>query len=59
MSLAQKTNLDIEQTLERKRGEYGLILALLGIAVALVIASAISPVSFGEGINDEIALVGP
>ena len=59
MSLAQNTNLYVAQTSERRRSEYSFILALLGIAVALVIASTISPVSVGKGIDDVNTFVGP
>jgi hypothetical protein len=59
MSLAQNTNLYAAKTSEHKRSEYGFILALLGIAVALVIASSVTPVSIGKGITDEAAFVGP
>jgi hypothetical protein len=45
--------------LNRKHGDYGFIVALLGIAVALVIVSAMSPVSIGKGIDDVSTLVGP
>ena len=59
MSLAQNTNLYVAQTSERRRSGYSFILALLGIAVALVIVSAMSPVSIGKGIDDVSTLVGP
>ena len=61
MSLAQNTNpnLYVAKTLEHKRSGYGFILALLGIAIALVIVSAISPVSIGKGIDDVNTFVGP
>jgi hypothetical protein len=61
MSLAQNTNpnLYVAKTSEHKRSGYGFILALLGIAVALVIVSAMSPVSIGKGIDDVNTFVGP
>ena len=61
MSMAQNTNpnLYVAKTAEHKRSGYGFILALLGIAVALVIASTISPVSVGKGIDDVNTFVGP
>ena len=61
MSLAQNTNpnLYVAKTLEHKRGGYGFILALLGVAIALVIVSTISPVSVGKGIDDVNTFVGP
>ena len=59
MSLAQNTNLYVAQTSERWRSGYSFILALLGIAVALVIVSAISPASFNKGIDDVSTFVGP
>ena len=61
MSLAQNTNtnLHIAKTSGHKRGGYGFIPALLGIAVVLVIVSAMSPVSFNKGIDDVSTFVGP
>jgi len=59
MSLAQNTNLYVAQTSERRWSGYSFILALLGIAVALVIVSAISPASFNKGIDDVSTFVGP
>ena len=61
MSLAQNTNpnLYVAKSLEHRRSGYGFILALLGVAVALVIASTISPVSIGKGLDDVNTFVGP
>jgi hypothetical protein len=61
MSLAQNTNtnLYVAKSAEHKRSGYGFVLALLGIAVALVIASATSPVSIGKGMDDVNTFVGP
>ena len=61
MSLAQNTNpnLYVAKTLEHRRSGYGFILALLGVAIALVIVSAMSPVSVGKGIDDVNTFVGP
>ena len=61
MSLAQNTNTNLyaAKSAEHKRGEYGFIIALLGIAIALVIVSAMSPVSVGKGIDDVNTFVGP
>jgi hypothetical protein len=48
------------KTTDRKRHEYGFILALICMALALVVASAIfTPVTIGSGISSEISFVGP
>ena len=40
--------------------DYGFVLALISLALALVIASAIfTPAPVGTGINDQIWFVGP
>ena len=62
MSLSHKT--DIYETpaghADRKRPEYGFVLALICFALALVVASAIfTPVTIGSGISNEVSLVGP
>ena len=59
MSLAQRIDPYVKSGLNRKHGNYGFIVALLGIAVALVIASATSSVSIGKGIDDVNTFVGP
>jgi hypothetical protein len=52
----QSTN----KTNDRKRHEYGFILALIYMALALVVASAIfAPVTIGRGLSTEISFVGP
>ena len=48
------------KTNDRKHHEYGFILALICMALALVVASAIfTPVTIGSGISSEISFVGP
>jgi hypothetical protein len=43
-----------------KRRDYGFVLVLACMVLALVIASAIfTPTPIGSGINDQISLVGP
>ena len=43
-----------------KHHDYGFVLALICLALALVIASAIfTPAPVGTGINDQIWFVGP
>jgi hypothetical protein len=45
---------------DRNRREYGLVLTLVCVVLALVLASAIfTPVSIGSGIDNEASLVGP
>ena len=45
---------------DRKRPEYGFILALVCMALALLVASAIfTPAPVGSGIASEITTVGP
>jgi hypothetical protein len=44
----------------RKRGDHGVILLFLCLALALAVAGAIfTPVTIGSGINNENLLVGP
>jgi hypothetical protein len=62
MSLARKTVIHEKpiQDADHKRPEFGIVLGLVCIALALVLASAIfTPVSVGNGIGSEISLVGP
>ena len=43
-----------------KHRDYGVILALVCMVLALVLASAIfTPTPVGRGINDQISFVGP
>jgi hypothetical protein len=43
-----------------KHRDYGFVLALISLALALVVASAIfTPAPVGTGINDQIWFVGP
>jgi hypothetical protein len=43
-----------------KHHDYGFVLALICMALALVVASAIfTPATVGTGINDQIWFVGP
>ena len=43
-----------------KHRDYGFVLALICMALALVVASAIfTPAPVGTGINDQIWFVGP
>ena len=45
---------------DRKHPEYGFILALVCMALALVVASAIfTPAPVGAGVTSEITSVGP
>ena len=49
-----------KQSADLKHGDYGFILALICMALALVVASAIfKPAPVGAGINDQIWFVGP
>ena len=62
MSLSHKADIYETplQNANRKRPEFGFVLALICIALALVLASAIfKPVFVGNGISSEISLVGP
>jgi hypothetical protein len=62
MSLIHK--MDVYQTrnerADRKHPEYGFVLALVCMVLALVVVSApFTPAPVGSGIRDEILLVGP
>jgi hypothetical protein len=61
MSLLQKT--DVYQSQKERTAhnpEYGFVLALIGAALALIVASAIfAPAPIGSGISSDIVLVGP
>ncbi len=61
MSLLRRTDLYSTQGSDRKGNDYGFIIAiaLLFIALALVVVSSISPLSFGGGISSGVPLVGP
>jgi hypothetical protein len=49
-----------KQRADRKRGDYGFILALVCVALALVVASAIfAPLPVGSEISNQMSLVGP
>ena len=49
-----------KQSSDLKHGDYGFILALICMALALVVASAIfKPGPVGTGIKDQIWFVGP
>jgi hypothetical protein len=49
-----------KQRADRKHGDYGFILALVCMALALVVASAIfAPVPIGSEISNQMLLVGP
>ena len=62
MSLSHKADLyegSISDT-DRKQRDYGFILALVCMVLALVVASAIfTPAPVGAGITSEITSVGP
>jgi hypothetical protein len=56
MSLLYSTH----QKTDLKRRDYGFILALVCMALALVVASAIfAPAPVGSGITSELTTVGP
>jgi hypothetical protein len=62
MSLLQSTEVNVrrKEDADRNHGGYGFILALVCLALALVLASAVlAPVSIGSGISSETSLVGP
>jgi hypothetical protein len=49
-----------KQSADHKRGDYGFILALFCMVLALVVASAIfAPVPIGSEISNQMSLVGP
>jgi hypothetical protein len=49
-----------KQRADRKHGDYGFVLALVCVALALVVASAIfKPAPVGGGIASEVTFVGP
>ena len=49
-----------KQRADLQHGDYGFILALICMALALVVASAIfKPAPVGTGINDQIWFAGP
>ena len=56
MSLVYRT----DQRTDLKQRDYGFILALICLALALLIASAIfTPAAIGSGITSELTNVGP
>jgi hypothetical protein len=62
MSLLRNTDVYQGTTNEadRKHPDYGFVLALVCMALALVIASAIfTPAPVGSGIRDDTSIVGP
>ena len=62
MSLLRNTDVyqGTNNEADRKYPDCGFVLALICMALALVVASAISaPAPVGSGINDEILFVGP
>jgi hypothetical protein len=62
MSLLQKTDVfqGSEEKALRKYPDYGFVLALICMALALVVASVMfTPAPVGSGIGDEILIVGP
>ena len=49
-----------KHTADLKHGDYGFVLALICMVLALLVASAIfTPAPVGTGINDQISFVGP
>jgi hypothetical protein len=49
-----------KQKADRKHGDYGFILVLVCMALALLVASAIfAPLPIGSGISNQMLLVGP
>ena len=63
MSLLHRTDVyqSANEKADRKRHEYGFVLALICLALALVVASVrFTPAPVvGSGIGDEILFVGP
>ena len=63
MSLLHRTDVYHQGSNEKadhKHAEYGFVLALICVALALVIASVMfTPAPIGSGIGDEILFVGP
>jgi hypothetical protein len=62
MSLLRNTDVyqGTNNEADRKHREYGFVLALVCMALALAVASAIfSPVTIGSGISSELSLVAP
>jgi hypothetical protein len=62
MSLSHSTEVyeSQKEDADRNHREYGFVLTLVCVALALVLASAIfTPVSVRSGIGSETSLVGP
>ena len=61
MTLAQNTDTNIyaAKKSEHKRDDYGFILGMLAVAVAMVIVSAMAQVTVSDGIDDITTFVGP
>jgi hypothetical protein len=59
MSLLQKTDVyqGSEEKAARKHPEYGLVLVLICVALALVVASVVFPDAFRP--SGEFSLIGP
>jgi hypothetical protein len=58
MSSLQTTDLYSEPGLDRERTNYRFLLALLFIGLVLVIASPISTVAIGQGIDNGSLVIG-
>jgi hypothetical protein len=49
-----------QQRTDRKHRDYGFILGLVCVVLALIVASAIfAPAPLGSGITSELATIGP
>ncbi len=62
MSSRYHTDIDqnLKETVVHKHPEYGFVLALLCMALALVVTCAIfSPAPVGSGVSDKMSIVGP
>ncbi len=62
MSLSHETDVYETPTAraDRRRHEYGFVLTLICVALALVVASAkFAPAPVGNGISNDVLVVGP
>ncbi len=62
MSLLYKTDIhqNLNETADRKHAEYGFVVALVCMALALVVASILfTPAPISGGIRNNISIVGP
>ncbi len=62
MSVLYKTDIHQSptETADRKNPEYGFVLVLVCMALALVVASAkFAPAPVGSGISNDVLVVGP